>query len=136
MVRGVNYHLMNKEMKRRRIKSKIILWTIIAVIFAFVGWITYNTINHANHKEIHVVTVTEKGIKRISETDKYMIYTEDENGKTLVFENTDSILVHKYDSADMYQKIKVGKKYRFETRGYRFEVWSQYPNVVAFEEVK
>ncbi len=79
-------------------------------------------------------TVTDKGIKRISESDVYLVYTKTDEGVE-VFQITDSILAGRFNSADVYASIEVGKTYDFGVRGERNEFLSWYPNIYEWDEV-
>lgn len=46
----------------------------------------------------------------------------------------DSILSGRFDSADDYSRIKVGKTYDFNTRGWRVPIVSAFPNIVEVKE--
>lgn len=83
--------------------------------------------------EILAATVSEKGERCTSrDSCKYMIYTD--KG---VFQNTDSLINWKWNSADFYNDMKVGKTYDLKVSGWRVApVLSWFPNVVEFKEVK
>lgn len=48
-----------------------------------------------------------------------------------VFEVSDNIFFGKFDSADRYAAVKVGKTYDFTVVGWRIPVLSQFPNVLG-----
>ena len=76
------------------------------------------------------LTVTDKGIKRASKnSDIYLIYTDKE-----VFKDSDSIFKRKFNSSDIYGKVKVGKTYKFKVYWFRSHFWSQYRNILEMEE--
>ena len=79
-------------------------------------------------------TVTDKGIKRISNSDVYLVYTKTDEGIE-VFQITDSIIARRFNSADVYASIEVGKTYNFGVRGERNELLSWYPNIYEWDEV-
>ena len=79
-------------------------------------------------------TVTDKGIKQISKSDVYLVYTKTDEGVE-VFQITDSIIAGRFNSADVYASIEVGKTYDFGVRGERNELLSWYPNIYEWEEV-
>ena len=81
-----------------------------------------------------VVTVTDKD--RMSDKNKYLVYTFDRSGESRVFEITDSVLKWRFDSSDDYNRIEVGKTYRFTTGGYRIPILSMYPNIYDYEVVE
>lgn len=78
-----------------------------------------------------VVTVTDKD--RMSDKNKYLVYTFDQSGESRVFEITDSLLMWRFDSSDDYNCIEVGKTYKFTTGGYRIPLFSMYPNIYEYE---
>lgn len=59
---------------------------------------------------------------------KYLIFTKNE-----VFENTDSFLSLKFDSSDIYGKIKDGDTCTFDVTGLRIPFLSMYRNIVTTE---
>lgn len=69
--------------------------------------------------------------ERIQQGDsqKYMVYAE--NG---VYENTDSIWFFKFNSADLYAKIKENKSYSCTTTGWRVQLLSWQPNIIKCTE--
>lgn len=77
-----------------------------------------------------VVTVKDKD--RMSDKNKYLVYTFDSAGESRVFEITDSILKWRFDSSDDYNRIEVGKTYKFTTGGYRIPLFSMYPNIYEY----
>jgi hypothetical protein len=104
---------------------------LIALVFlvAVVGgvWYTLGT------KDTVTFTVTDK--ERITEsstdggtTSKYLIFTDTET-----FENTDTMLYGKFNSSDVYGRLKEGKQYTCEVYGWRIGLFSTYRNIVSCE---
>lgn len=89
--------------------------------------IKYNSVE--DHECIATVTDKER-----HEDGYYLIFCTDLKGNTLVLKNDDTALRGKFDSSDMYQKIKENKTYKFHLNGYRNEFWSLYENILSFEE--
>ena len=87
-----------------------------------------------SNQQTYVVTVTEKG--RVSDKSKYLVYTFDENKESRVFEVTDSLFKWRFDSADVYNRIEVGKTYKVTTGGFRVPILSMYPNIYEYEIVE
>lgn len=81
-------------------------------------------------------TVTDKDIKRIGESDRYLVFTKTDQGESEVMEVTDSLLAGRFNSADVYSCIEIGKKYKFSVRGIRSPLMSWYPNIYDCEEIK
>lgn len=57
---------------------------------------------------------------------RYLIFTEQE-----VFENTDSMLYLKFNSSDIYGRIKRGDVCSFQVYGWRVPFLSMYRNIVS-----
>lgn len=57
---------------------------------------------------------------------KFIIYSKNE-----VFENTDSWLFFKFNSADYQNKLEVGRTYKVKVAGWRIPFLSMYRNVVS-----
>ena len=104
---------------------------VIAVLFASL----YRSCSVGTGEIRHVeATVTDKGIKRINESDVYLVYTKTDEGVE-VFQITDSLLAGRFNSADVYASIEVGKTYDFGVRGERNEFLSWYPNIYEWDVV-
>lgn len=87
-------------------------------------------------RDVYRATVTEKQVKRYNDSDKYLIFTELEDGSTKVFENTDSLIEWKFGSSDMYAKLKEDHTYKIKTYGWRIPFLSWYENIIGVEEVE
>lgn len=112
-------------------KGASVALVIIALVF-----ICMHSCLRVTTKATYNVVVTDKAVKRIDDDDRYLIYTELINtGEVRVFQITDSYSRMRFNSADMYAKIKVGKSYRFEVYGMREELLSNYENIIAIEEI-
>ena len=110
---------------------------IVAAIIAVLFFTNYSGINKVTNYRHETVTVTDKAIKRHgSDDDKYLIYTELENGDISVYEITDSLFAGRFDSSDLYASIEVGKTYDFYVAGKRVPFLSLYPNVYEVREIK
>lgn len=125
----------NKKFKFPQITLALLL--IIIAIISVIGGCCTNIIFQNQYK----VIVTDKDIKHYKNgddyEDKYMIYTEDiETGEVRVFEDTDSLILLKFNSSDIYAQIKVGKSYNMDVRGLRIRILSSYQNIYKAEEIK
>lgn len=61
---------------------------------------------------------------------KYLVFTLDGT-----FQLSDSLIAGRYDSSDLYGKIRPGQKYRLTVYGWRFGPSSMYPNIKKAEEI-
>ncbi len=97
------------------------VWLVISIVYFVVA------IDH--------ITITVDSKERITDNDgdkvvsKYMIFTENE-----VFENTDAPLLMKFNSSDLYNKLKVDSTYTVKVYGFRIPFMSQYRNIIKIEK--
>ena len=88
----------------------------------------------------YTITITDK--ERIytgssgSSSSKYLIFGDDQNGNSLVFENTDCFIRGKWNSSNIQGQLKVGNTYKITVVGYRIAFFSMYQNIIKIEEVR
>lgn len=114
------------------LREKVIIGLIVFLCVLPLLCLGIAEINYESTFADHIVTVTDK---ERHEDGYYLIFGETENGTTLVLKNDDNMFQGKFNSSDMYQQIKIGKSYKFYTVGWRNEFWSQYANILSFEEI-
>ena len=120
---------MNNMIIRQKKKIGFAKIIIVFVILTFIigafssVWLSFND---------HEYTVTVTGKERINKDDdsKYLIFGEDKDGVVRVFENTDTTLRLKFNSSDIYGKIKEGETYTFVVTGVRIPVFDEYENII------
>lgn len=92
-------------------------------------------------------TVTITGKDRITESSKdsdgnshtsskYLVFADDENGNSIVFENTDCFIRWKFNSSNVQGQLKEGHTYKITVIGYRVPFLSWYQNIIKVEEVE
>lgn len=112
-------------MRRRLKKNLIYSGFIIAALTLTLGY------SVAYYTSSEIITLTVKDKERITTgsgeniSSKFIIYAEGE-----VFENTDSWLYAKFNSADIQNKLSVGETYKVEVAGWRVPFLSMYRNVI------
>lgn len=116
-----------------RRKGIVAIFTVVALLV--VAALTVFFASSFNDKN-YIVTVTR--VERVNDdTDsKYLIFCEEEDGDVIVFENADKWVRGKFDSSNMYAKIKEGHKYKFTVVGWRIPIFSTYQNIIKMEEVE
>jgi hypothetical protein len=82
-------------------------------------------------KEVVECTVQDKWVKRNDDEEKYLVSCDDE-----VYQITDNILYGKFNSSDIYAKLKIGKKYKLTVTGFRSGLFSSYKNINKFEKLE
>lgn len=114
------------------------------MIVAFVGLILLLIIGsqvvfNFNDTE-YTITITDKeriheGSEDISSS-KYLVFGDDENGNSLVFENTDCFIRGKWNSSNLQGKMKEENTYRITVVGYRIPFFSMYQNIIKVEKIE
>lgn len=107
---------------------------VLIIIALFLGGIAFEVYS-VFHKNSVTFTVNEKVVKTDCGHDghcksKYLIFTD--HG---VFQDTDSFVYFKFNSSDLYNKLRVGQTYNCKTYGFRIPFFSKYPNLVDCEAV-
>ena len=124
-------------MRRKKNTKTFFVAIMIAVILVLS--IGYEAIFSFNDTE-YTITVTDK--ERIYEgsgdtsSSKYLVFCDDDNGNSLVFENTDCFIRGKWNSSNIQGQLKEGNTYKVTVVGYRVSFFSMYQNIIKIEEVK
>jgi hypothetical protein len=120
----------------RRPSSKFANIALISMgaIFVF-GLLFGNVFFHFSTKDTvsFVVEHRERVVSRGSDgnsTSRYMIWAQLPNGNTEVFENTDSFLSFKFNSADLYGRMQPGRNCDATVNGFRLPLMSLNRNIL------
>lgn len=116
--------------------NRSLLGCLTAIALVVIAVIAVPVINFSND---HKYTDKERVTTQVAEgqTDsKYLIYGEDENGKTYVFEDTDTLFRWKFNSSDVYGALKEGETYELTVIGFRIHILNWYENIVDFKAVE
>lgn len=124
-------------------KSSKVKFIAVAVVVVLAVVFSIRAFNF-NDTE-YTVTITDKD--RITESSKdsdgnsntsskYLIFADDKNGNSLVFENTDCFIRLKFNSSNIQGQLKEGNTYKITVIGYRVPFISWYQNVIKVEEVE
>lgn len=123
---------------KRRIKGSTGMIIVVVIFIILIVGITAIT-DFNDHT--YVITVTDKD--RIIENDKddgnkskYIVFGDTEEGKSLVFENTDNILRLKVNSSNIQGSLKEGHTYEITVIGYRVPLFSWYENIIKIKEIE
>ena len=123
----------------RRKKNTRIFFVVVMIAIMFVLLIGQEAIFNFNDTE-YTITVTDK--ERIytgsgnSSSSKYLVFGDDQNGNSLVFENTDCFIRGKWNSSNIQGQLKEDNAYKITVIGYRVPFLSWYQNIIKIEEVK
>lgn len=120
--------------------NRSFLGCLTAIALVVIAVIAIPVISFSND-HAYTVTITDK--ERVTtqvaegQTDsKYLIYGEDENGKTYVFEDTDTLFRWKFNSSDVFGVLKEGETYELTVIGFRVHIFNWYENIIDFKAVK
>jgi phi77 ORF031-like protein len=120
--------------------NRSFLGCLTAIALVVIAVIAIPVISFSND-HAYTVTITDK--ERVTtqvaegQTDsKYLIYGEDENGKTYVFEDTDTLFRWKFNSSDVFGALKEGETYELTVIGFRVHIFNWYENIIDFKAVK
>jgi len=118
--------------KRRR-KTMTIMYIAYILLLVIMGVGISSVITFNDHE--YTVTITDKDRVITSDSSKYLVYTEDIHGNTMVFENTDCAMRLKFNSSNIQGQLKVGHTYKVTVIGYRVPFFSMYENILKIQEV-
>ena len=126
------------ERVRRRIKIKMGVYNITCALIILICLVVIciRPIDKVCDIRNETATVTDRNVKNSSKESKYLIYCEDIDGNTVVYEVTDSLLHGRFNSSDVYAQISVGKTYEFTVGGSRSGFLSWYPNIYEYKVIK
>lgn len=96
-----------------------LLIIIISVIFIKIATIGYS------NKEVIVIEIKDKYIKRLNDKDVYMVVDGDNN----TYQITDLFFIGKFNSTDIYNNLNIGQAYFVEVTGVRNRFFSWYRNI-------
>lgn len=135
-----NYKNTRSDRKKMSKETLGYLTAITLVIIAVIALIA-GTVNNFSNDHKYTVTITDKERVTIqsakgSTGSRYLIYSEDENGKTYVFEDTDTLFRGKFNSSDVYGALKEGETYELTVIGFRVHILGWYENIIDFKVVK
>ena len=122
-----------------RKKNTRIFFVVVMIAIMLVLLIGQEAIFNFNDTE-YTITVTDK--ERIytgsgnNSSSKYLVFGDDQNGNSLVFENTDCFIRGKWNSSNIQGQLKEDNTYKITVIGYRVPFLSWYQNIIKIEEVK
>jgi len=103
---------------------------IAFVLLAILSVVAAPILSHLNVETVNA-KVSSKEAKNTREDSKYLIFTD----KT-TYEITDSLLMFRFDSSDVFGRIKENHCYELKVRGWRVPFLSMYQNIDTFTEVE
>ena len=104
----------------------------IGVILAVIAWFG----NPNCDWDSYDVRVTDKQVKKMGNTDTYLVFTVDAKGDPHVFKDVDAKLFFKMNSSDLYAKLEKDRWYRVKTVGWRWGMKSWYENILKAEPIQ
>lgn len=112
--------------------TSLITVVIVAlfIVLALVMW-AYGLYMDTQHSTVYdKITKAERVTSKDGKSAQYVVW-----GNNETYTITDTIINKRWNSSDLYGKIQVGKTYKMDVVGYRFDVTSHYRNILTAEEV-
>lgn len=107
--------------------KKVVMMLVIAtMVFCLTGCTDYM------NEQIIQCVVKDKWIKRPSGDDDEL-YLINCDGTT--YKISDLLWKGKFNSADIYGNLEIGKKYELSISGYRWSYFSKYQNINEYKEI-
>lgn len=112
------------------------VFTRVIMALVIIGLIAVLSIGTSFNDHTYTITVTDK--ERINKNDDsyYLIFTEKQDGDTLVLKNEDNLFRGKFNSSDVYAQMDVGCAYEVTVVGFRFPLISMYENIIKIEPIE
>ena len=107
--------------------EKFVLCQFVLLFTLVIGDLLY--VSYATDAFVESVVVNK--LERVcsgTRSCEYLVFTDGE-----VFSNSDVILRGKFNSSDLYGKIKEGETYNLKVIGYRLNFLSRYRNILSIE---
>lgn len=120
----------NSNLDKQRDWFKILATGFISAILLFMFGIY--PVSYKLSKDSTVITVKDKYVKLDNEQSRYLVVSTNNE----VFENTDSLVLWKFNSSDLFAKMDIGKTYAIEKAGWRVHALSSYENILTATEIK
>lgn len=126
---------MRKSSKVKFIVVAVVI--LLAVVFSLKAFSFNDTEYTVTITDKDRITESSKDSDGNSETSsKYLVFADDENGNSLVFENTDCFIRLKFNSSNIQGRLKEGNTYKITVVGYRVPFLSWYQNIIKVEEME
>jgi len=127
MKKNISYGYRNKiSLKSNIIKIMLSIIVMLSILINFPHLF----------RSTYIVTITNKRIVEGRSSDKYLIYTQMEDGSIKVFKNTNSLLELKIRSEDVYWALTINKKYEIKAYGLNIPLLSSYQNIIKVKGIK
>jgi hypothetical protein len=107
-------------------KQLIIVGVLVVIVVGFV----IAPVQLIFQEEVEFKVTSKERIMK-NKSSKYLVFTENET-----FENTDYWLKWKFNSSDIYGKLKEGSSYKATVGGLRWPFFSQYRNIHSITEIE
>jgi hypothetical protein len=130
----VDYNIHHQPPSRRTRKSSdsktpwgwIIGGVVVVAILVVLSWGSLALVHayYAKHTVVATVTSKERVCDSGNKGCKYLVFTD--RG---TFKVTDSLLIGRFDSSDIYGQIQANTTYKITYFGWRIGLFSSYPNI-------
>lgn len=81
-------------------------------------------------------TIVNKRIIKQKNTERFLIYTQLEDGRIKIFEDKNSLLELKVNAQDIYYALQINRKYEIKAYGFDIPLMSYYQNISRIKGIK
>lgn len=119
-------------MKRERGDVSTVLMVLFFgfMVLCAIGSIIFSIYAATNHHQVNFTVEKTERVVYSQDDSRYMVYAD--NG---VYENVDSLLNGKFNSADLYNQLEEKKKYECDAVGFRIPFLSMFENLISCKQV-
>lgn len=123
-----NFHRLTKNNSLKIKVGAVVIITILisGLVYCFPHFI----------RSSYKIVVIDKRIIKQHNTERYIIYTQLDDGRLRVFENKNSLLELKINAQDIYYGLMVNRKYEIEAYGFDMPLLSCYQNISRVKGIK
>ena len=103
---------------------------LMLIAIALVISVNISSCGYMNEEKT-IATVEAKERINTKEKSFYLVFTDSDQYKI-----TDQLFYGKFNSSELYGRLKIGRTYEFVTHGYRLPFFSAYKNIESYREIK
>jgi len=109
-------------------------WSIIPIRPSIIPKAIY--VYGTHNTETYTISKTHNKINPMTKTDQYLVWAKDENKNPQEFKVVDSWFYGNLLSSRLWGQLEQGKKYKISYYGWRWGIFSLYPNITDVESVQ
>lgn len=110
-------------------------WSLVAVVaFLILVFGGSCVMQHATKDTTTFTVDRRERVNNGEDNSKYLVWITRDDGTTETLECTDTLAFGKFNSSDLYGRLKEGRRFKATVAGYRFGCTSSYRNIISIDE--